>query len=290
MAVEGANTVAQRFHVWIRRGAESPGAFALRFEVLDGKGILRVTRPGLLSDPPARRTGLEERLTADQVRASRFLQVWDGGRYRQGHQLARLVDPRLASLPADRWVELLVEPHGKTPQLVLPADLGPESGEVDDESTAGAPPVECARTPEVHAPVAKLGAEPWRLQFKPRALGRPVAAPAPESPAPESPAPEPPAPESPAPATAELAGGAVLILDEPESPPDPVRPDPEPAAAAAAAPDTDAPPDPSVAMHERNTTLVRFLRREIASNRARIIALEAHVAKLESERTPRADP
>jgi hypothetical protein len=39
--------------------------------------------------------------------------------------------------------------------------------------------------------------------------------------------------------------------------------------------------EPGLALHERNTTLVRFLRRRIASDRVRITTLEARVAELE---------
>lgn len=113
------------------------GSFSIRFEVGDGKGILRVARPGVLIDPPARPTGLEERLTSAQLRASRFLHVWDGGRGRQGHSLTRLEDSAMDRLPVDVWVPLVPSGDGGLHYLFLP-DIAPEieTEVVDDEPTS----------------------------------------------------------------------------------------------------------------------------------------------------------
>ena len=100
---------------------------AIRFEVTEGKGILRVARPGVLIDPPARPTGLEERLTSAQLRASRFLHVWEGGR--QGHSLAQLEESGLERLPVDLWVALAPSADSTLHYLLLP-DVAPE---VDEE-------------------------------------------------------------------------------------------------------------------------------------------------------------
>lgn len=128
-------TGAGRFRVWLRRRAEPGAPYSVRFEVTDGKGILRVARPGVLVDPPARPFGFEERLSAAQVRASRFLHVWDGGRYRQGYMLARLEEARMEALPADRWIQLETSNFGVNSALLLPSVIGPTTGEVDDEPT-----------------------------------------------------------------------------------------------------------------------------------------------------------
>ena len=93
-----------RFRLWLRRQNVAEGPFALRFEVMDGKGILRVARPGVLIDPPARPVGLEERLTTQQLRSTRFILVWDGGRARQGHLLNRLDEAQLDRVELDRWL------------------------------------------------------------------------------------------------------------------------------------------------------------------------------------------
>jgi hypothetical protein len=80
--------------------------------VFDGKGILRVARPGILIDPPARMSGFEEQLSSEQLKASRFLHVWGAGRKRQSHILSRLDDARLDRLAADNWYELTVVTDG----------------------------------------------------------------------------------------------------------------------------------------------------------------------------------
>lgn len=125
-----------RFRVWIRRETESEGPFSIRFVVEDGKGLLRVSRPGVLIDPPARPSGAESRLTGAQLRASRFLHVWDSGRSRQGYTLTRMDEPSLDRAPDDRWVELLVTEGGVLCYLSLP-DVMPESEEeVEDHPTS----------------------------------------------------------------------------------------------------------------------------------------------------------
>ena len=126
---------AARFRIWIRRGTEPQGPYSIRFEVTEGKGILRVVRPGVLVDPPARPSGFEERLTAAQVNTSRFLHAWDGGRYRQGHSFARLDEARLEGLPHERWIPLDSSAEGTLSMLLLPATIEAEPTRVDDEPT-----------------------------------------------------------------------------------------------------------------------------------------------------------
>ncbi len=131
-------TEAPRFRFWVRRSPGEDPTFSVRFEVRKGKGLLRVARPGVLVDPPARQSGYEERLTAAQVRASRFLHVWDAGRKRQGYVLSRLSDELLLGLPQERWVELSVESDGGFCWLVPRGDVLVETEaavEFDDEPT-----------------------------------------------------------------------------------------------------------------------------------------------------------
>ena len=100
------------FRIWVRRSARAAAPFSVRFEVFDGKGILRVARPGILIDPPARVSGFEEQLSSDQLKASRFLHVWGAGRKRQSHILSRLDGARLDRLAPDNWYELTVVTDG----------------------------------------------------------------------------------------------------------------------------------------------------------------------------------
>lgn len=115
---------APRFRFWVRRSPDADPTFSVRFEVRQGKGLLRVARPGVLVDPPARQSGYEERLSAAQVRASRFLHVWDAGRKRQGYVLSRLTDELLVGLSEERWVEMGIESDGGFCWLLpLPDDV-----------------------------------------------------------------------------------------------------------------------------------------------------------------------
>lgn len=133
MADADATNPVDAVRVWVRRTPDPQGGYSIRFEVIDGKGILRVVRPGVLVDPPARPTGFEERLTAAQVGATRFLHVWEGGRRRQAHALTRLAEAQLEALPNDEWVGLAFVKEGAASVLVLPSAA--ESERVDDEPT-----------------------------------------------------------------------------------------------------------------------------------------------------------
>jgi len=99
------------FRIWVRKSARA-APYSVRFEVFDGKGILRVARPGILIDPPARVSGFEEQLSSEQLKASRSLHVWGAGRKRQSHILSRLDDARLDRLAPDNWYELTVVTDG----------------------------------------------------------------------------------------------------------------------------------------------------------------------------------
>lgn len=101
----------------------------MRFEVQDGKGILRVARPGVLIDPPARALGMEERLSAAQLRSTRFILVWDGGRARQGHLLNRIDELQLERVETDRWHELEIIVDGGFRYVVLAAPMPPREAQ-----------------------------------------------------------------------------------------------------------------------------------------------------------------
>lgn len=135
------------FQLWIRRDGAADPQYAVRFEVKEGKGILRVSRPGMLIDPPARAQGLEERLTAAQLRSSRFLLVWDGGRARQAHLFTRMTEPELSRVRADTWWTAEVVVDAGIRQLQVPAagytapDEAPTAAVID-------PAAELDREPE----------------------------------------------------------------------------------------------------------------------------------------------
>ncbi|MED5372899.1 MAG: hypothetical protein VX899_17905 [Myxococcota bacterium] len=137
---------SNRFRFWVRRGSGDDPTFSVRFDVRNGKGLLRVARPGVLVDPPARQSGFEERLTPAQVRASRFLHIWDSGRKRQGYVLSRLSDELLLPLAPERWVELGIESDGGFSWLVPRTDepepydsVEPSEPQNDDPTESGEP-------------------------------------------------------------------------------------------------------------------------------------------------------
>ncbi|MCB9758616.1 MAG: hypothetical protein H6739_02125 [Alphaproteobacteria bacterium] len=132
-----------QFHFWVRRSHGEGAVYSIRFEVEDGKGLLRVARPGVLVDPPARESGYEERLTPAQVRASRFLHVWDGGRKRQGYVLSRLTDDVLGELPRGVWEQMQIISDGGFCWLVpgLPQELDASAVEPIDNSAEELPPI-----------------------------------------------------------------------------------------------------------------------------------------------------
>ncbi len=251
------------FSVSVRRAPDATSHFGLRFQCTDGKGILRVTRPGVLIDPPARQSGEEKGLTANQVRSSRFLHARDGGQHRVAFLLARLDDAALERLPPDRWFELRPTTDGGGAHLELPELLA----RVDHES-----PVEELTSPQQmledlrdelsspgvstseHTPVAPLGngleMEGWAVfDIREEPVSRALAVVAPPPPVVEAPAP-PPAPSPAATPSAPQGAGDVL------------------------------------AFHQRNTTLVRFLRRRLLAEEQRVRLLEAQMRARDAQADP----
>jgi len=94
------------FDVWVRRSDTGSAGCAIRFEVTEGKGVLRVARPGVLIVPPARVHGFEDHLTPDQLRSSQFLHIPRPGARRSTWTLSRIDDDSLALLDTDVWYAL----------------------------------------------------------------------------------------------------------------------------------------------------------------------------------------
>ncbi|RME22059.1 MAG: hypothetical protein D6798_16700, partial [Deltaproteobacteria bacterium] len=117
-----AGPASPRFAVWVRRSDEAGGPCAIRFEVYEGKGVLRVARPGVLIVPPARTHGFEDHLTADQLRESQFLHIPRPGARRTAWSLAGVDDDGLALLDSDVWYPLRPVGPGRT--LALDTGIG----------------------------------------------------------------------------------------------------------------------------------------------------------------------
>lgn len=245
---------APKFRFWVRRSPGEGAVYSIRFEVDGGKGLLRVARPGVLVDPPAREFGFEERLTSAQVRASRFLHVWEGGRKRQGYVLSRLTDVVLSELPLGSWEELSVVNDGGFCWLVhrAPEELDASSLE-PLEAPRAAPP-----TDPVELPLAEL---------------EPIEAEAAEVvEAAEAPAPEPPTVEE----LPENLLEAVEVTSDPDSV-EPVTAEQVEPAAPGALSEQDVLPDGAVEAFGRPTALVRHLRRDKLRDRLRIAELAAEL-------------
>lgn len=92
------------FRFWLRR--DEPGAprFSVRFDLSEGRGLVRLDRPGVRLDPPARRSGQTTGLAPAAVRSAVFLHVL--GQRRIGYALSRLGEPVLASIRDTEWRRL----------------------------------------------------------------------------------------------------------------------------------------------------------------------------------------
>lgn len=133
------------FRFWLRRSAAGGNRCALRFEVFDGLGVLRVARPGVLVDPPARESGYEAELTLTQVRSSRFLHLSAADRRHQLYFLSRVADELVLPLEPEIWVELRAAVDRGARHLLLHALEGASRGELwpssPERASAAADPV-----------------------------------------------------------------------------------------------------------------------------------------------------
>jgi len=250
------------FSVWVRRQLDANAPYAIRFEVSEGRGILRVTRPGVLIDPPARPTGEEEGLIGPQVRASRFLHARDGGRSRSVWGFVRLDDGVLERLPVDAWVQL--DADGAAQQLLARGGLpSVDDHPPGDETTSPQRMLEELRD-DLSNPRSPAQAQPPAEDEPPLAgWGTDLEV-------------REPAPPTPAPVSEVLVAGDVtdeedLHADLEEGTGEAVQAPPPPVEAAPADPQ-----DPS-RFHSRRTTLVRYFRRRIQAEQLRTMALQAEL-------------
>lgn len=110
MAPSSQRAAPPSFRVWVRKTAVDGTACAVRFQVDQGKAVLRVSRPGVLIVPPARDHGHEDHLSPGQLRSSVFLHVPGPGMPRESYALDRITDAHLLRLDRDVWVELTAVP------------------------------------------------------------------------------------------------------------------------------------------------------------------------------------
>ncbi len=258
------------FCVSVRRALDATNLFGVRFEATEGKGVLRVTRPGVLIDSPARQSGEESGLTVSQVRASRFLHLPDGAQSRVTYLFSRLDAAALERLPLDRWFALVYAADGAAHYLELAEGLlRVETDSPVEEFTSPRQMLEDLRddlsNPHLsehtpvgpgHTPAQGLEMDGWgaSLQVWDRTVtpARPTAVEAEEADEPLS-----------------TEGEEPLGVEEDDEAEAPPVLQPAPAPMADYAP-----------LHQRNTTLVRFLRRKLMVEEQRVRLLEAQMRAL----------
>lgn len=295
---------------------DGPSVYAVRYASEEGRALLRIARPGVLIDPPPRPTGEEDGLTVTQLRESRLLHAEDAGRARRAWSFGRLDPVALAALPGGEWIELRSElVHGQgwmllaerrrevaggeeptSPKRML--DTFREEMEAGDQraaqgETVGAPPGAPSIGPSVvplpdarHPGAAASGAARNRRWSQDEPTEIPSSffddeAPTQRGPRPESVHPIGPPPSvEPAPSVDALVPVAADAPPHPEGAPPPVA---SPMGAVAepspAAPSAREEAVPGAQLHQRNTTLVRHLRRRLLADEQRIRELEALLKK-----------
>lgn len=251
------------YRIWVRRSTERGGSYALRFEATRGKGLLRVVRPGVMVDPPARATGEEDGLTASQVLQSRYIHAADGGRPRQQVLFGRIDLGVLSSLEPEVWHECGDQDEDGRRYATVGPPPADEDEDVDDAPT------------DVQRMIAELRAHlrdatplvddaPMRVVHSASMVGEVASF------------------EH---MLAEPRGPTLIPVEPPREPEEP-EPEPEPLPVVTSAP-PEAPPAPApdaawagAAFHARPTTLVRHFRRQAERDRLRILELEDEVRRL----------
>lgn len=145
---------APPFRFWVRRSPGAGSTYALRFEVFDGKGVLRVSRPGRLVDPPARGSGYEPDLEPTAVRGSQFVHLSAQGNRRQTWFLSRVNEPLLHQLAPGAWLELVPQIELGAPHLVV---VPPEPAQPEPLAPPRPLPVQAAPSQPAPAPALPVG-------------------------------------------------------------------------------------------------------------------------------------
>jgi hypothetical protein len=274
----GAPGTSLPLRAWVRRASPATLTWAFRYEVEEGRAVLRVARPGVLIVPPARSRGHEDQLSADQLRASVLLYVPNGPGARRSCSLSRLDDRFLLELEPEVWTELRLEHEAQTAQdhLLPPAteEVISLTGAVDPALPTLIDMIDLARLIEKMPTPTLEDDDPAegdhrgrrrRLRLDPRVRAAPTALRPPSAAAhhPELPggAPAPAGPRPPLP-----------------SPPSPAPPPPTPPPLQAA---TQAPPRIALGDGPDSRHLTRHLRRQLERKDQELTELRARLEELE---------
>jgi len=134
------------FRIWLRRDERGAPRFSLRFDVGEGRGLIRLDRPGVRLEPPARRNGSVSGLAPGGVRTATFLHV--RGSVRDAWSLEALTDASLARIADTEW-RLLEASAARTgggrlevpPDEVLPPTQAYRVADFDRGGAAAARPL-----------------------------------------------------------------------------------------------------------------------------------------------------
>ena len=91
------------FNVWLR--PDRGGTFSVKFSVSEGRGVLRVSSPGVQVDPPTRTNDVITNLTWADLHAARFLLTPRRGQRRTYH-FSDLDAGHIEDIQADAWNSL----------------------------------------------------------------------------------------------------------------------------------------------------------------------------------------
>ena len=172
------------FRLWLRRDERGAPRYSVRFDVGEGRALIRLNRPGVRLEPPSRRSGSAEGLAPAGLRSATFLHV--RGPSRDAWSFERLEDRVLEGIQDTEWRLLEASPSqaggGRLelpPDEVLPptqvyrvADLGPV---VRDAIAAGGGPVAPESPPEPPPPPGAGPRAGHRPGPSPAARGGPAA-------------------------------------------------------------------------------------------------------------------
>jgi len=117
-------TDAPEFRLWIQRAPGSESPFALRWQVMGGRGTLLLPRGGGTDAAPATSSGTRSQLTLSDLATTRFLVVSDRSGSRNQFQLGPFEQAALGALDAAIWTALTMDQGGTA--LALPIFAQPE--------------------------------------------------------------------------------------------------------------------------------------------------------------------
>lgn len=110
-------TDAPEFRLWIQHDSRSEPPFALRWQVIGGRGTLFLPRGGGTDAAPATPSGTRSQLDIEDLQATRFVVVSDRSGARHPFELGPFTSDALTALDADTWTALVADQGGTALRL-----------------------------------------------------------------------------------------------------------------------------------------------------------------------------